>query len=102
MGIRTGANAPLGCPAIDAAHDVAGIALGTIISGYDDENDVTNEYMFVLTGADHSVGEDVDVTTDGTYTTSDATADTGTADAVVASTSGQYVWVQLKTRQPLA
>lgn len=102
MGIRTGANAPLGCPDFAVVHSTAAIALGTIVTGFDDENDVQNEYMFVLTGADHTAGEDVDVTTDGTYTTADAVADTGTADAVIASTSGDYVWVKLKTRQPLA
>lgn len=101
MGIRTGANAPLGIPAFDQAHDNAAIAIGTIVTGFDDENERTNEYMFVLTGANHAVGDDVDIA-DDTYTTSAAAAGTGAADAIVASTSGQYAWVELKVRQPLA
>ena len=101
MGIRTGANAPLGCPDFAIAHDDdKGFPLGTIVRGFDDVTDYQHEYMWVETGADHSVGEDVDIS--ATYVTADATADTVAADAIVASTSGQFAWVQLKQRQPLA
>lgn len=107
MAWRTGTgNPPLGCPDLNVAHDAdspaADFPLGTIINGYDSANEINQRLMWVVTGADHTVGEDVDVTTDGTYTTSDAADDTGTADAIVASTDGQYVWVALKPPQPLS
>lgn len=99
--MRTGPNAPLGCPSPNVAHDtVSTIPLGTIIDGYDEDNDVGCRLQWVLTGADHTVGEDVDISS--SFVTSDATADTGAADAIVASTSGEYVWVQLKQPQPLS
>lgn len=103
MAWRTGANAPLGCPDPNVAHESdEGFALGTIIDAYDSTNDVAGRLMWVLTGADHTASEDVDITTNGTFTTSDAAAGTGTGDAIIASTSGQYVWVQLKHPQPLS
>lgn len=101
MGIRTGANAPLGCPDFAVAHDDdKGFSLGTTVRGFDDVSGYTHNYIWCETGADHIVGEDVDI--DATFTTADAAADTGAADAIVASTSGQFAWFQLKPAQPLA
>lgn len=102
MAWRTGQNVGLGCPDPNVVHDTdQGFPLGAIIQGYDSENDMNGELMWVLTGADHTAGEDVDIN-GATFVTADATADTGAADAIIASTSGDYVWVKLKVRQPIS
>lgn len=99
--MKTGYNAPLGMPSPNVAHaDDQGIALGTVISGYDEATGLACELCWVETGADHTAGEDVDIS--AAFLTADATADTGAADAIIASTTGEYVWVKLKQRQPLA
>lgn len=105
MAWRTGTdNPPLGCPDMNIAHGAdspaADFPLGTIVNGYDSANNINAELIWLLTGADHTVGEDVDIS--AAFETSDATADTGAADAIVASTDGQYAWFRLKPRQPLS
>lgn len=100
MGIRTGANAPLGCPDFSKAHDEVTLPKGTVVTGFDDVANQQNEYILLETGANHALDADVDF--NASYVTSAATADTGAADAIVASASGQYAWFRLKPRQPLS
>lgn len=100
MAWRTGANAPLGCPDPNSAHDTNTFPLGSIIQAFDATNGINAELIWLETGADHTAGEDVDISS--SYVTSDAVADTGAADAIVASSTGQFAWFQLKPRQPLA
>lgn len=101
MGIRTSFNAPLGMPAFGVAFDDnQGIAPGTRCQGYDDENDIVNNYIWLQSAASIAVGDDVDF--DAAYDTTEVTADTGMADAIVASADGQYAWFQLKPEPAVA
>lgn len=101
MTIRTGPNAPLGVPAFGVAFDTAqGVALGTIVNGYDDANNVTNEYIWLKSPAAIVVGDDV--TYDAAYQATEVAAGNGQADAIVASGAGQFAWFLLKPRKAAA
>jgi len=102
MGVRTGSNAPLGCPAFGVAHaDDKDFPLGTIVNGYDSATGTHAEYIWLQSPTAIAVGDDVDFNAT-TYDATEATADTGAADAIVASADGEYAWFKLKARQPLA
>lgn len=95
MGIRTGYDAPLGMPTFGVAHDDSkGIAPGTVITGYDDVAGTSSEYIWLASIAGIASGDDVDFT--GAYVVTEVAADTGMADAIVASGAGQYAWFKLK------
>lgn len=95
MGIRTGYNAPLGMPRFAVAYDDdQGIALGTVINGYNDITETSSEYIWLRSVANIAVGDDVDF--DANYLVTEVAADTGMADAIVASGVDQYAWFQLK------
>lgn len=101
MGIRTGRNAPLGCPAFGKAFDDSQtIRPGTIIEGFDDVNNVVDEYIWLKAGVAHAVGDDV--TYNAAYTTAAAAANAGQADAIVATGANQYAWFKLKPRAAAA
>lgn len=96
MGIRTGVNAPLGCPDFARSHTEAGVPVGTVVTGYDDVNDVTNEYIFLESPAAIVAGDDV--TYNASYVATEVAAGAGQADAIVTSGAGEYAWFQLKAR----
>lgn len=101
MAIRTGPNAALGLPAFGVAFDSAmSVAPGTVVTGYDDTNDRTDEYIWLESPA--AIVVDDDVTYDAAYVATEVAAGLGQADAIVASGAGQYAWFRLKPRPAAA
>lgn len=100
MGIRTGVNAPLGCPLFTAVDDAPACDLGTIIQGYDDVNDRNNEYIYLRSVA--GIVANDEVTYDNNFLVTEVAAGTGQAVALNTSGVNQYTWFRLKRRGVIA
>lgn len=102
MGIRAGQNNPsLGLPRFGVAFDdMSTVAAGTIVEGYDDVNNRTDEYIWLKSPAGVAAGNEA--TYDNTYTATVVAAPNGQATALVASGVNQYAWFRLKRRGVIA
>lgn len=102
MGIRTAQNAQLGCPSFTDVSSAATppVALGTIIEGYDDVNNRTNEYIYLQSPAAVVAGNELTYTT--AYVGTVVGAGTGQVTAINTSGAGQFTWFQLKRRGVIA
>lgn len=102
MGIRTAQNAQLGCPLFTDVSSAATppIALGTIIEGYDDTNNRTDEYIYLQSPANIVAGDEVTYTT--AYVATEVAAGSGQATALNTSGAGQFAWFRLKRRGVIA
>lgn len=104
MGIRTGqANPALGLQPFNKvldSTDTQTVAPGTITEGYDDVNNRTDEYIWLISPA--AVAAGTEVTYDTTYTGTVVAAGLGQATALNASGAGQRAWFRLKRRGVIA
>lgn len=102
MGIRTAANSQLGIRAFtDVNADATPpVPLGTIVEGYDDVNNRTDEYIYLQSPAGVAAGNELTYTT--AYLGTVVAGGSGQATAINASGANQFTWFRLKRRGVIA
>lgn len=100
MGIRSGANAPLGQTLFTQVDDAPVAILGTIVQGFDDTNNRTNEYIYLRSVAGIIANDEV--TYDNNFLVTEVAAPNGQAVALGTSGVNQYAWFRLKRRGVIA